>query len=167
MDILLLILLTVGFIVGLISGTVKQSISLAAFVIGYIIACLYYQQVGEMLGNYLSMPLFCKVVAFVLLWAIVPILAELISKLLTSLLDKLSVMGFLNRLLGGIIGLAKYALILGALIWFFSSTKMIKEETMQESRLCRPLKAVPEYVFKILKPSLNPSQEGEKGMVNE
>ena len=170
MDILLLILLAVGFIIGLFSGAVKQVISLAAFVIGFIIACLYYQRVGEMLDSFLSIPMLSKVVAFFLLWIIVPVVAELVSKLLTSLLDKLCVMGMLNRLLGGIFGLAKYALVLGALIWFFSSTHMIKEETMQKSKLCRPLKAVPEYVFKVLKtsPCLHPAPTGgEKGMVNE
>ena len=150
-DILLLVLLGIGFIVGLFSGAVKQIISLAAFVIGFVIACLYYQQVGEMLGTFLSMPVLCKVVAFFLLWVIVPIVAELVSKLLTSLLDKLIVMGLLNRLLGGILGLAKYALVLGALVWLFSSTNLIREETMQQSKLCRPLKAVPEYIYNILK----------------
>ena len=166
-DILLLVLLGVGFVSGLISGAVKQVISLAAFVIGFVIACLYYQQLGELLGRAVPMPTFCRVVAFLLLWVIVPIVAELASKLLTSLLDKLFVMGLLNRLLGGILGLAKYALVLGALIWFFSSTKMIKEETMQESKLCKPLKAVPEYVYNVLKASPSPSQGGEKGAVNE
>ena len=82
-----------------------------------------------------------------MLWVIVPIVAKLVSYLLTSLLDKLFVMGLLNRLLGGILGLAKYALVLGALIWLFSATSLIREETMQESKLCKPLKAVPEYIM--------------------
>ena len=150
-DILLLVLLAVGFIVGLVSGAVKQVISRAAFVIGFVIACLYYQQVGEMLSPFLSIPMLCKVVAFFLLWVIVPIVAGLISQLLTSFLDKLIVMGLLNRLLGGVLGLAKYALVLGALIWLFSSANLLKEETMQQSRLCKPLKAVPEFIYNILK----------------
>lgn len=157
MDILLLILLGIGFVVGLVSGAVKQIISLTAFVIGFVIACLYYQQLGEILDSVLSIPTLSKVVAFFLLWVIVPIVVEMVSKLLTSLLDKTFVMGLLNRLLGGVLGLAKYALVLGAFIWLFSSANLIKEETMQESKLCRPLKAVPEYIYHLLKAS--PSQE--------
>ena len=160
-DILLLILLGVGFISGLISGAVKQVISLVAFVIGFVIACLYYQQVGEKLCGFLSMPTLCKVVAFFLLWVVVPIVAQLISKMLTSFLDKTFVMGMLNRLLGGILCMAKYALVLGAFIWLFSAANLLKEETMQESRLCKPLKAVPEFVFNLLKAS--PSQGGLRG----
>lgn len=151
LDILLLVLLAVGFVTGLFSGAIKQLISLVAFVVGFIIACLYYQKLAIVLGNLLPMPVVCKVVAFLLLWLIVPIVAQLIGSLLTSLMDKLFAMGVLNRLLGGILGIAKYALVLGALIWFFSSTNMIKEETMQESKLCRPLKAMPKYVYNTLK----------------
>ena len=152
-DILLLVLLGVGLVTGLISGAVKQIISLAAFVLGYVIACLYYQQLAVVLGNVLPMPVICKAVAFLSLWIIVPIIAQLISSILTSLLDKLFAIGLLNRLLGGILGVAKYALVLGALIWFFSSTNMLKEETMQESKLCKPLKAIPEFVYNSLKTS--------------
>jgi len=150
-DILLLILLAVGFVSGLVSGAVKQIVSLAAFVGGFAIASLYYQQLGEVLAGVLPMPVFCRVVAFVLLWVIVPIVARLAGALLTSLLDGLFAMGLLNRLLGGIFGTAKYALVLGAFVWLFSSANLIKEETLQESKLCRPLKAIPEYVYNALK----------------
>ena len=149
MDILLLILLAVGFVTGLVSGAVRQVISLVAFVTGFVIACLYYYQLGELLIQIVpvAMPTFCRVVAFLLLWIVMPILAQIVSAVLTSMLDSLMALGLLNRLLGGILGLAKYALVLGTLIWFFSSVNLIQEKTMQESRLCKPLKAVPEYIY--------------------
>ena len=156
MDILLLILLAVGFINGLFSGAVKQFISLVAFVVGFVIACLYYQQLGEVLSRFLSMNAICKVVAFVLLWVAVPIVANLIASMVTSALNCLPALGILNRLLGGFLGIAKYALVLGAFIWLFSSANLIKEETMQKSRLCRPLKAVPEFVYNLFKSSPQP-----------
>lgn len=161
MDILLLILLAVGFVSGLFSGAVKQLISLAAFLAGFVIACLYYQELADVLTGFLSAPAFCKVTAFVMLCVAVPIVASLIANLLTSVLNWLPVLGLLNRLLGGIFCMAKYALVLGALIWFFSSTGMIKEETLQASRLCRPLKALPEFVYKTLKAPSQPACEAE------
>ena len=174
MDILLLILLAVGFVSGLVSGAVKQLLSLVAFVIGFIIACLYYQGLGEVLGSIVPVPTLCRVVAFLLLWVIVPIVARLAGALLTSLLDDLFAMGLLNRLLGGILGVAKYALVLGAFIWFFSSINMIKEETMQESKLYKPLKAFPEYIYNIFKSSpieggssLNIGLGGKEGTVGD
>lgn len=162
MDILLLILLAVGFIFGLISGAVKQLISLAAFVMGFVIACLYYQQFAEVLAGFLSIPSLCNVLAFVLLWGAVLIIAKLIASLLSTVLNNLPAIGFLNRLLGGFLGLAKYALVLGALVWLFSSMKLINEETMQKSWLCRPLKAFPEFVYNTLKSSSESCDEAGK-----
>ncbi len=147
MDILLLILLAVGFVSGLFSGAIKQVISLAAFVVGYIVACLYYRELGDVLAGFLSMPDVCRVLAFVLLWIVVPIVAKLIASMLTSLMDALVVTGLFNRLLGGLLGFLKYALVLGALVWLFSSMHLIKEETMQQSRLAGPLKAFPEFIY--------------------
>ena len=150
MDILLLILLGVGFISGLFSGAVKQVISLVAFVAGFVIACLYYQELADVLTRFLNFPTFCKVLAFVLLLVIVPIVANLIASLLTSVLNWLPAIGLLNRVLGGILCMVKYALILGTFIWFFSSINLLKEETMQKSKLCKPLKALPEFVYNAL-----------------
>ena len=132
---------------GLISGAVRQLISLTAFVIGFVVASMYYRQLGEVLAGFLSMPSVCKVMAFVLIWIAVPIVAKLIASMLTSLLDGLILTGLLNRLLGGIFGFMKYALVLGALIWLFSSMDLIKEETMHKSRLAGPLKAFPEFIY--------------------
>lgn len=155
----MLIILAVGFVSGLVSGAVKQVISLVAFVAGFVIACLYYQRLGEVLGNICPLPTLCNIVAFGLLWAIVPIVARLAGSLLTSLMDGLLGMGLLNRLLGGILGVAKYALVLGAFIWLFSYMNLIKEETMQESKLCKPLKALPEYLYNTLKAPSQPCNE--------
>ena len=159
MDILLFILLAVGFVAGLISGAVKQLISLVAFSGGFVIACLFYQKLAGVLESFIAFPAFCKVAAFVLLWVIVPIVAKLIASLLTSALNSLPALGTINRLIGGILGLAKYALILGAFVWLFSSANLIKEETMQTSRLCRPLKALPETIYNVLKNQRQGCQE--------
>ena len=164
MDILLLILLGVGFISGLFSGAVKQIISLAAFVLGFVVACLFYQPLADTLTGFLNFPSFCKVVAFLLLWFIVPIVVNIVGSLVSSLMNHLPVIGFLNRLLGGVVCMAKYALVLGTLIWFFSSINLLKEETMQESKLCKPLKAFPEFVYNLLKPSSEPCNANTEEM---
>jgi len=164
-DILLLILLAVGFVSGLFSGAVKQLISLVAFVAGFVIACLFYQPLADIFTGFLNFPTFCKVVSFLLLWFIVPIIVNLVGSLVSSLMNHLPVIGLLNRLLGGVLCMAKYALVLGTLIWFFSSTNLLKEETMQKSKLCRPLKALPEFVYNTLNaPSQPCDAETEEGL---
>lgn len=151
MDILLLVLLAVGFVSGLISGAVKQIISLAAFVVGFVAACFFCQELGNVLAGMVPMPDVCRVVAFAMIWIIVILLARLVAALLTSLLDKVLAMGLLNRLLGGILCTAKFALVLGAFIWLFAAMNLLSEETMQTSQLCRPLKVLPEYIYNVIR----------------
>lgn len=174
MDILLLALLAVGFVLGLMSGAVKQIVSLAALVLGFVVASLYCQELSNVLADALPMPDVCRIVAFVLLWVIVILVARLAGALLTSLLDKLLAIGMLNRLLGGILGTAKFALVLGTLIWLLSTTNLISRETMQTSQLCRPLKAMPEYTYNIIKKhapqagqEISTCLTRKKGMPNE
>ena len=69
-----------------------------------------------------------------------------------SVLNFVPVLGLLNRLLGGLLGMVKYSLVLGALIWLFESTNLIKEETMQKSKLARPIKALPELLYNYCNP---------------
>lgn len=149
-DILLLIILGVGFIMGLITGAAKQVISLAAFLGGFFIAGLYYQELGAKLSGVIPSATFCSVVAYLLLLVAVPIVANLIASLLTKAMDILVVPGLMNRLLGGVLGLAKYALVLGALIWLLSSLKLLSNEIVSNSRLYQPLKALPELVYRHL-----------------
>ena len=174
MDILLLALLAVGFVLGLMSGAVKQIVSLAALVLGFIVASLYSQEVSNVLAAALPMPDVCRIVAFVLLWGIVILVARLAGALLTSLLDKVLAIGMLNRLLGGILGTAKFALVLGTLIWLLSTTNLISQETMQTSQLYRPLKAMPEYTYNVIKKhapkagqEISTCLTRKKGMPNE
>lgn len=156
MDTILFILLAVGFVIGYLIGAVRQFILLVAFVTGFIVSCLFYQQLGEVLNVFLSMPSLSKVLAFVLLWCLVLITAKIVSSLLSSVLNSLPAIGFLNHVLGGILGVANSALVLGAFIWLLLSLNMIKEETVQRSQLCLDLKAFPELVYNTLK---DPSQE--------
>lgn len=153
LDIILLVLLGVGFVCGYVIGAVKQAIILVAFVIGFIVACLFYHQLGEVLDTFLSIPSLSQIFAFVILWCIVLIIAKIVASLLSTVLNSLPAIGFLNHMLGGILGVANSALVLGAFIWLFLSLDIIKEEMVQRSQLRSDLKAFPEYVYNKLKGS--------------
>ena len=150
MDLLLLIILAVGLVMGIKTGAVRQLLSLAAFFAGLIVASLYCESLAAVMGTWIPYPTFCKVVAFLLLWMALPVVAELLGDAFTALLDVLVLPGLANRLAGGVLGLAKYALVLGSLIWLASSMHIISDRTMQESRLCLPLKALPETIYNAL-----------------
>lgn len=171
MDIVLLTLLAAGFVSGAVSGAVRQLVSLAAFVLGFALACRYYVPLADVLASAIAAPALCRGVAFAALLVVVPVAGRLVGSMLTSVMDGLLGLGLLNRLLGGLFGMARFALVLGAAVWFLSSVRLIGEEALQTSRLACPLKAVPQYIYKVVMCQKEPDaalsaphgEDGERG----
>ncbi|MUH38161.1 CvpA family protein, partial [Zobellia amurskyensis] len=67
-----------------------------------------------------------------------------------------AMLGLLNKIAGGIFGVVKVAVILGALLIFFErvndSADVVEDQTMQESVLYEPIKEIGAFIFsKVLK----------------
>ena len=150
-DWILLALLLFGLIRGWCLGLVKQGISLAGFLIGLIVAKMCYIAVGDALAPHLdNHTAFAHVLSFVLIWVAVPLALSLLGELFTTVLDKLFVLGKVNKGLGALLGLFKFQLILGSVLWVLCSIKVIDASMQQQSVLCEPLKAVPEALYTAL-----------------
>jgi membrane protein required for colicin V production len=93
--------------------------------------------------------------AFIITFIIIVLAVHLAGKLLTKIAD-FALLGFLNKLAGGIFGILKVAVILGALLIFIDhmhySLGVISEESKAKSIFYNPLKDIGSLVFnKVLK----------------
>lgn len=150
-DWILLILLLVGALKGWHQGAIRQVVSLLAFFVGLIVAKACYMALGDTLSPHLNNnTTLANTLAFILIWIIVPVALGLIGELLSKVLGKLLVLGTANRLLGAGVGILKYVVILGAFVWVFATTGILSKQTMDSSRLCKPMKAVPEAIYSML-----------------
>ena len=151
LDWILLALMAFGAVKGWRRGFVRQILSLVAFFVGLLVAKACYTMLGGVLSPYLNdHTTVANIVAFILIWIAVPGCLALVGEMISTVLDKLFVLGTLNSFLGALIGLFKYELILGAFIWVFSLTQILSPATMEESVLCKPLKAVAETVYSLM-----------------
>ena len=147
-DWILVVLLLLGAIRGWHTGLIKQVVSLGGLIAGLLIAKLCYAMVGDAIAPHIdNHTTLAHVLAFILIWIAVPVILGVLGEILTTVLDKLFVLGTVNSILGALLGLIKFQLIIGALIWVLCATKIIGENTMQQSVLCAPLKAVPEALY--------------------
>lgn len=143
-----MVLLLLGAIRGWRTGLIKQVVSLGGLIAGLLIAKLCYAMVGDAIAPHIDdHTTLAHVLAFILIWIAVPVILGVLGEILTTVLDKLFVLGTVNSILGALLGLIKFQLIIGALIWVLCATKIIGENTMQQSVLCAPLKAVPEALY--------------------
>ena len=102
-DIIVLALLAWGAVCGFKRGLVKELASMAGFFLGLFIAWKVYNDVTD------------SIMMFILIWIATPIILGMVASVITKTLDFTIVGGFMNRLLGAVVGVVKWGFLIGAL----------------------------------------------------
>ena len=157
-DIIIAILLVIGLISGLRDGLVKQVAALVGLIAGLLIGKALYVPVGDWLMNALSLSdKVAYLTAFILILIIVPLLFSLVGWLVSKILHAIC-LGWLNRLLGGLIGVIKFAIFAGVIITaielFDRTDTLISEEKKSASIFYYPLYRSSNIFFDTIKEEL-------------
>lgn len=104
-----------GLIRGWINGLFKELVSAGGCLIGLGVAYFYYKTVG------------CNLYQFVFITLGAPLALGLLATLLTKVLDKIPVAGFLNHLLGAVLGLVKWGLLAGLILLLIEKLEMLRQ----------------------------------------
>lgn len=152
-DIILVFLLATGMIIGFTKGFFKQLGSLLGLIVGLVAACALYASVAEKIGPFLGSSMtVAQVISFIAIWILVPVVFILVASLFTRAFEAIS-LGWLNRLLGLVLGAAKWMLIIGLLANVFDSldvdNKLISETKKENSALYYPIKRLVGNLFPI------------------
>ncbi|CAM4133065.1 CvpA family protein [Zobellia roscoffensis] len=167
LDIILGLLLLYGLWKGLKNGLFVEIASIIALIAG-IYGAIHFSYYA---GDYLSQNMewnerYINISAFVITFIVIVLAVQLAGRFLTKIAN-FAMLGLLNKVAGGIFGVVKVAVILGALLIFFervnNSTGVVKGETMQESILYEPIKEIGAFIFdNVLQEEINPKGEIEK-----
>jgi len=140
LDIGILIIASVFFIRGVFRGFVFELVTVIGLVLGYIISITYLSILaGYILLYFPSLPKsVVNIVSFFLLFVGTNLLLRLVSKMITKTL-KFAMLGWLNRLLGGVLGLLKSIIILSILVFVIDmipfSSYLLDQVEVQTSEL--------------------------------
>mgnify|MGYP003675578156 CR=1 FL=1 len=151
LDIVLGLLLLFGLFKGLKNGLLIEITSLIALIAGLYGAIHFSYIIGDYLSGHLHWDEnYMNLTAFIFTFVIIILLVSLVGRLLTKIAD-FAMLGLLNRIAGGIFGMLKVAVILGALLIFFHNSVfklgMVDEETLEKSVLYEPIKEIGAFVF--------------------
>lgn len=142
-DLFIALPLCVGFITGLFKGFLKEITSLAAIFIGIYVAKLF---ASFFAGIFNVMFGLSEHTALVMAWVILFLVIATILFLLTRSLEKLfssMSLGWFNKLLGGLFGALKYALVLSVILVVVDAVdshfSFIAKDTKSSSLLYRPI----------------------------
>lgn len=162
-DIIIAALLSFGFIRGLFKGLFVEVASLVALIGGVYGATHFSFYASDLLKKHLDWDEhYISLSAFALTFIGIVITVSMAGKLLTKIAS-FAALGILNKILGGIFGLLKIALIISVILSFFmkmnNTIPFVSKDQMKESILIEPLKNIapilfPTYFDDIQTPSL-------------
>lgn len=142
-DLVVIIPIIVGFVFGITKGLVKELASLAGIFIGIFGSKMFAPTISRLFVSWfnfsesLATPL-----AFMFLFAACLVLLILISQILDKLLSSLE-LGGVNKILGGVFGALKYAILLSVAFNIFDAVNsripLVNPETTEESFSYKPI----------------------------
>ncbi|MBC7124737.1 MAG: CvpA family protein [Bacteroidales bacterium] len=153
-DIIIVILLAVGAVRGFISGLIMQLTSLAALILGIWVAIRFSDFTAMLLmekagltGQYIPL------VSFAITFVVVVIAVHFTGKLIDKFFN-LTPLGMVNKILGLVFGVLKYALIISVIIVFVEKANQrfnfYSEQTKNKSMLFKPLSKLAPSIFPYL-----------------
>ncbi|MGA8938798.1 MAG: CvpA family protein [Acidobacteriaceae bacterium] len=110
LDWILAILMAYSVVRAVIRGFFQEAFALGGLVVGFLLACWFYRPLADRLEGLIPLSLTAQLVAFLLILAGSVIVASLIGKLLRHTASAIG-LGLVDRLLGGVFGLIRGALL--------------------------------------------------------
>ena len=115
LDIVLVVILAISTLVGLKTGLIKVALTFVGLIIGIVLAGQYYDSLADKLSFAISDPGWAKVAAFAIIFIAVMVVAFIAASFLKRVASML-LLGWVDRVVGALLGLVGGALILGAVL---------------------------------------------------
>ena len=131
LDIVILVILVVSIFSGIKQGLIKSVLSLIGVIIGLVLASNFYQQVGNLLGFIPNIDI-ANIVAFILIMAVVIIAASIVAWVLRAII-KTIMLGWVDKLGGGVFGVLMGALGISAILAViikFTGTSIVSDSAL-------------------------------------
>jgi len=154
LDIVILVFLLFGLINGLRRGLFVEVASLVALVAGIYGAIHFSNFAADFLMEKVDWnEKTVNITAFIITFIVIVLVIALAGKALTKIAD-FAALGILNKILGGIFGLLKMAVILGVILIIFDTMNktipFTDEDDLEDSMLYEPIKSLVPTIFPLI-----------------
>lgn len=154
-DIVILCCLLPCLYFGAKNGFLRQVISLVIIIVGIKLSISFTAPVAEWLGSRIELqPVWTSVISFTVVFIAVALVFALVEKLLAAVI-KITMLGWLDRLLGILFSMLKVVVLLSLLAYFVNSANellgFISEEDLADSNFFKPLLDLSDKIFPALK----------------
>ena len=145
-DIFASVVLGISLIFSLMKGFVREIFSLLAYVGGYLMAVKYQDTLAQILmGSIPSKPI-AKLVAFAVIFIVTAIIISLMGKIAKGMLWSGTDLSMFDRLLGGVVGLARGVVIMVAITFPLQFFPEVSKKLTEDSYAAPYLVKVLDFV---------------------
>ena len=136
---------------GIKNGLIKQVVAFAVIYFGIMLSLKFATPAADWVIHHVKIPEFwAKAISFILIFFAVALLLNLLGKMLEKII-KISLLGWLNKLLGIVVTFCIFALVLSVVVYFVDSANnlldFIPKEKLEESRFYPALLDLSKEVF--------------------
>ena len=118
LDIIIIVLLVWGGIAGFRKGFFLEAAALIGLVLGIYLAVIAADIAGKVFSGLVDWnPLPIRILTFIVVFGLIVVILKLIGKLITEFF-KAIMLNFINRLLGLVLGVAKFAFLISVVFLF-------------------------------------------------
>jgi len=155
-DYVVITFLLVFFWKGFRSGLVGMLGWLAGWLAGIWLAGRFYQTVAGWLAPYLSNQIVASIIAFIAVMIAVVIVVGIVFRIVNRVFNLIPVIGFLNKFIGGLLGVVEAMIILGIGFWLVTLIPFSNSFTraVQDSQLRPPIVQATSIVRNLIPQSL-------------
>lgn len=149
LDYVIIIIIASSILISLMRGFVREALSLATWIVAIWVTLNFYAPLADMLRTYIAQEYVATGVAICILFVTALILGSMIGYLLSRMI-LVSGLGGTDRILGGLFGFARGALLIAVMILFAGMTSLQKESWWQESQLIPKFKPLASWIIDFL-----------------
>lgn len=154
LDVVLGLILIISFLFGLSKGFLKSFLSLIGLFLAVYIALTFSHKMKIFLERHVSLSEdLLGILAFLVVFGLVMVGFTILGRVLTKL-AKFMMMGWLNRILGGVFSMVKYAFVVSVIFMFVNASEfysILSEEDRKNSLLYNPIASLAPAVLPEIK----------------
>lgn len=150
-DIIIVCCFLPAIFVGISKGLVRQLVAICVIYFGITLSLKFTDLVSTFISERISLEGFwVNLISFIIIFAIVAVAFTILGKIITKII-KVSLLGWVDKLLGVILALFISAIIVSTLIYFIDSINTLLQavpaEKLEESKFFTPLLNFAKSIF--------------------
>jgi len=137
-DYAVIVIVSLSVIVSVMRGLVKEVLAILGWVVAFYVAKTYSSQILPMMPVEIPTESLRMLASFLVLFVATLIVSSLLAIALASVFKKMD-LGWLNRSLGALFGLARGVLIVGIIVFLAGLTSIPKDARWRNAMFSAPL----------------------------